>query len=1199
MDNVRKDEIEPLPGDRQGTSGAGAGRDSMRNASGRVLRRRAPVIQQSTAHDNEEELPPSGIEGEPDPPPGQRPGRRTVRAAPRRNETSGRIKWSREMNIDVIQTYLRVNDCRDDPLPGWRQKLFTEFARTHPELNITEQNLADRKNVIIKKNYLTQLEIDTLRREAGAEIHNEEVRQQVEEDMPKGKQADNNAPDRNDSHVEDSREVVGEGPRQKLHDNFLLFRDSNPLTRPIIPRLKIKKDTQRYIKSVDTELKLLIDEQLCSNLNDIHTTLYAGAVTVIELNDQKLQTQRQNKNTQGPRRPTWKMRLEKQIEQLRTEANIIREYLTGNNSRKVKYKIRKICRRKCVDLNDPQIKEKLTNCYDDARQKSKVKGARLRRYNEITKRKEQNQLFSRDQKIFYRNLESNNQTNAQPVEIDKNNFSQFWQSIWSNPARFNQSATWLQTTEQSVNGLGAMQDANITLADVEDCVKKTSNWKAPGPDHIQNFWLKSFPALFPHFARAFNKILDDPTGFPQFLGRGVTYLLPKKGDLKDPKNYRPITCLSVVYKLLTSVLHKQIYKHCETNNIINPEQRGCVKRSLGCKEQLIIDEITIKQAEVKRRNISMAYIDYKKAFDSVPHDWLIKVLEIYRVNPTIIRLLTHAMTTWETQAKIGGSAISNIKIRRGIYQGDSLSPLWFCLALNPLSAMLNDTAYGFRLDLKEGGSKLSHLLFMDDIKLYAENPKQLKSLITNVKTFSDDIQMAFGLDKCAEVHVTKGKLTSHAENTRDFEQMSPEETYKYLGIQQNNRIDHTQLKKEFRAKYKQRLSKLLHTKLNARNMIIAINTYAVPSLTYSFGILKYSDTDLAELDRMTRTMLTKFRMHHPKSAVERLYIPRTQGGRGLSSIQKICRTQEKNMRSFFYNSDRIFIRKLVECDNGYSPLNLKDRQHIIMSRTNEDHQTLWQDKVLHGKYPRALNNPEVDKESSLLWLKEGRLHPETEGFITAIQDRIIRTRNYEKHILKVSGVNDICRKCKAMGETIEHVIAGCPTLAPGMYLGRHNEVAKILHRELALKFRLLSNPPPFYKYTPSAVLENDETLLYWDRPIQSDRTLDHNRPDILMIRKKDKKATIIDIGCPLTSNLQKTEMEKISKYENLAIELRHVWRLEEVRTIPIIISATGIVTNKLSIYLEQLNLPRALVKIIQRTVILQTCHITRKFLNVE
>jgi hypothetical protein len=81
----------------------------------------------------------------------------------------------------------------------------------------------------------------------------------------------------------------------------------------------------------------------------------------------------------------------------------------------------------------------------------------------------------------------------------------------------------------------------------------------------------------------FQKALEDPTVLPQYLTLGMTYMLPKTGNLEDPKYYRPISCLPTLYKLLTSILEETNYDHMITNKVIADEQKGCYKGSQGCK----------------------------------------------------------------------------------------------------------------------------------------------------------------------------------------------------------------------------------------------------------------------------------------------------------------------------------------------------------------------------------------------------------------------------------------------------------------------------------------------------------------------------------------------------------------------------------------------------------------------------------------
>ena len=90
--------------------------------------------------------------------------------------------------------------------------------------------------------------------------------------------------------------------------------------------------------------------------------------------------------------------------------------------------------------------------------------------------------------------------------------------------------------------------------------------------------------------------------------------------------------------------------------------------------------------------------------------------------------------------------LGHVKIRRGIFQGNSLSPLLFVLVMIPLPMVLRQTKASYKL--KRGGKKINHLLFMDDLKLFGKNEDQLDNLVNIAGTFSWDIKMEFGLPKC-------------------------------------------------------------------------------------------------------------------------------------------------------------------------------------------------------------------------------------------------------------------------------------------------------------------------------------------------------------------------------------------------------------------------------------------------------------------
>ena len=164
---------------------------------------------------------------------------------------------------------------------------------------------------------------------------------------------------------------------------------------------------------------------------------------------------------------------------------------------------------------------------------------------------------------------------------------------------------------------------------------------------------------------------------PLFLLQRTTNLIPKDPkNTQDPAKYRPITCLPTLYKLITPCIAERIYSHCEKNNIIAVQQKGCSREARGCKEQLIMDSVISNQAYNNRRNLFAAYVDYKKAFDSVPHQ-LVEILKIYKINNHIIACLKHVMTNCQIRVKLqtpSGNDINTgaIPIRRGIFQEEIL-----------------------------------------------------------------------------------------------------------------------------------------------------------------------------------------------------------------------------------------------------------------------------------------------------------------------------------------------------------------------------------------------------------------------------------------------------------------------------------------------------------------------------------------------
>jgi len=122
-------------------------------------------------------------------------------------------------------------------------------------------------------------------------------------------------------------------------------------------------------------------------------------------------------------------------------------------------------------------------------------------------------------------------------------------------------------------------------------------------------------------------------------------------------------------------------------------------------------------------------------------------------------------------------------------------------------------------------------------------------------------------------------------------------TYRYLGAKESEVIQHQQIKEILKQEYSKRLRMVLKAELNARNKITAIGALAVPVLRYSFGIIDCR-TEEKKIDRKTREMLTMYKMHHPKADINRLYVKRKEGGRGLVQIEAAYKAKIINITEY-------------------------------------------------------------------------------------------------------------------------------------------------------------------------------------------------------------------------------------------------------------------------------------------------------------
>ena len=568
------------------------------------------------------------------------------------------------------------------------------------------------------------------------------------------------------------------------------------------------------------------------------------------------------------------------------------------------------------------------------------------------------------------------------------------------------------------------------------------------------------------------------------------------------------------------------------------------------------------------------------------------------------------MNKWQTTLTLnhenGEITIPDVKIQRGIYQGDSLSPLLFCLTIDPLTKVLKKQNIGYDLGQVRGKNKMRSivclLLFMDDLKLYADSDANLNKLVQIVHNFSTDICMDFGLDKCSKCTLKKGlKVASEnlqLDNGMSIEDLNDEASYKYLGIEENAAIEHKHMREKLTKEYFKRVKSICKTELTTKNKIQSINQLALPVLSYGFGIVEWPQYQINAIDIKTRKLLTLHKCTYRNQCYDRLYIPRSEGGLGLLEVNQCFKSTIVGLSQYLHScTDRLMklvskqhtevlpqnvsiikmadnfsdslIEKEVDEENADTPPTemAKKKKQVHGSIFRSQRMDRWKEDRRAGKFPEELNKVYIDKKASLSWLKRGKLGFDGERMLIGAQDQALYTNGFRK----MAGLsdNDKCRFCHTEVESVSHLMSGCQTLlADGHYTNRHNKVCRYLHWKVCNEIGMWTKP--IQDHEPAPTTSYEDYVIFYDKPISLGRYVEGGaiKPDIVVWDRKAKTAQIIEVTVPNDYGLNRAEREKNNKYQDLKNDLRTTWGLTNIELIPVVVGATGLVKNNLSDHLQ-------------------------------
>ena len=286
-----------------------------------------------------------------------------------------------------------------------------------------------------------------------------------------------------------------------------------------------------------------------------------------------------------------------------------------------------------------------------------------------------------------------------------------------------------------------LDDITFTEEKVFRCLEKLKVSKSPGPDGIHNkvlFELRH--VLCKPLTKFFNLSMRTST-FPMKWKEANVTALFKKGNKNLTENYRPVSLTSTVCKIMESLVKKELMEYMEFNNLFSIHQHG-FRSGHSCITQLLEVIEMWTSAIDKKENIDIIYLDFRKAFDTVPFERLLNKLMAYGINGCLLRWIGNFLKDRRQRVTVNGQSSTWSDVVSGVPQGSVLGPALFLIFINDLPDIVQNLVK----------------IFADDTKLFStvktqEDCDSIQNDLNSLSTWSDQWQLKFNASKCKRMHI--------------------------------------------------------------------------------------------------------------------------------------------------------------------------------------------------------------------------------------------------------------------------------------------------------------------------------------------------------------------------------------------------------------------------------------------------------------
>ena len=321
-------------------------------------------------------------------------------------------------------------------------------------------------------------------------------------------------------------------------------------------------------------------------------------------------------------------------------------------------------------------------------------------------------------------------------------------------------------------------NAPFTKEEIICGIEKLKSNKAPGVDRILNEFLKTGKeVLSGAITMLFNKILESGK-YPEQWSVNILSTIHKGGCKDNLDNYRGISVSSCFGKLYGSLLSNRLEQTINKFELIGPHQIGFLKGHRTADHVFVVNTLINKIVKKEGKNLYTAFIDLRKAYDSVERKLLFNKLWSLGFEGKFFQSLLAMYKSVYQSVKLNGMLLESIPATRGLKQGCNLSPLLFNLFIEDIDLQFSGECDQVNVD----GMNFSHLLYADDLILLSSTSSGLQTCLDKVESYFSKWNLTMNLKKSNIMVFNKtGKipknLTFHVAN----EIVEVTNRYKYLG----------------------------------------------------------------------------------------------------------------------------------------------------------------------------------------------------------------------------------------------------------------------------------------------------------------------------------------------------------------------------------------------------------------------------------